>query len=180
MRRNRQIVIPILVAAVAITASILGVRTFMSRGSQDRLAAREDVGITALRAPLPPPSFLACPLYYCNAEAGLIVPVFSLPWQALREKWVRMIAGQPHVVPLGEALEGRRLTYIQHSVLFRFPDAVTVEFVSLGPDRSSLALYSRSRYGRFDFRQNRKRVEAWLADLKKLAIPIPTQSGRSN
>ena len=80
-----------------------------------------------------------------------------------------MIAEQPRIVPLGEALEGRRLTYIQHSVLFRFPDVVTVEFIPLGPDQSSLAIYSRSRYGQYDFGQNRNRVETWLADLEKLA-----------
>lgn len=180
MRRDRLIVIPLLVSAAAITASIVGVRAFMGGASQDRLAAKEDVDIQALRTPLPPPSFLACPPNYCGAAARMTVPVFTLPWQALRDKWAQMIKEQPRIVPLGEALAGRRLNYIQHSSLFRFPDMVTVEFVPLGPDRSSLALYSRSRYGHYDFQQNRKRVETWLADLKKLAQPTPRQSGHSN
>lgn len=172
--------VPLLVAAAAITASIVGVRMFMGRASQDRLAPQDEVDIAALRAPLPPPSFLACPPDYCGVEAGIIVPVFALPWQALRDRWAQMIAEQPRVVRLGEALDGRRLNYIQHSALFRFPDVVTVEFIPLGPDRSSLALYSRSCYGRYDFGQNRKRVEIWLTELEKLAQPIATQPGRSN
>jgi hypothetical protein len=32
-----------------------------------------------------------------------------------------MMAEQPRTVPLGQALEGRRLSYIQHSLLFAFP-----------------------------------------------------------
>lgn len=179
MRRDRSIVIPLLVSAGAITASIVGMRTFMGRASQDRLATKEDVDIQALRTPLPPPSFLACPPNYCAAEASMTAPVFTLPWQALREKWAQMIAEQPRIVPLGEPLAGRRLNYIQHSSLFRFPDIVTVEFAPLGPDRSSLALYSRSRYGHYDFQQNRKRVETWLAGLKKMAQPTPTPTGHS-
>lgn len=140
----------------------------MGGASQDRLAAQDDVDITTLRAPLPPPSFLACPPNYCGVTAGMTTPVFPLPWRALRDQWVKMFAEQPHIVPLGEALEGRRLSYIQHSLLFRFPDVVTVEFVPLGPDHSSLAIYSRSRYGHYDFGHNRNRVETWLADLEKL------------
>jgi uncharacterized protein (DUF1499 family) len=45
---------------------------------------------------------------------------------------------------------------------------VTVEFIPLGPDQSSLAIYSRSRYGHYDFGHNRNRAETWLADLEKL------------
>ncbi len=179
MRRARSIVIPLLVFTAAATASIVGVRTFMGSASQDRLKVKEDVDIRALGA-LRPPSFLACPPNYCRADASMTVPVFILPWQALRDKWAQMIAEQPRIVPLSEALAGRRLNYIQHSSLFRFPDIVTVEFVPLGPDRSSLALYSRSRYGHYDFQQYGRRVKTWLADLEKLTQPIPTRSGHSN
>ena len=67
--------------------------------------------------------------------------------------------------------DGRRFVYIQHSPTFRFPDIITVEFVPLGPYRSSIAIYSRSRYGHYDFGKNRKRVGKWLALLEKVAQP---------
>ena len=69
----------------------------------------------------------------------------------------------------------RRLVYIQHSPAFGFPDIITVEFVALGPDRSGIALYSRSRYGRNDFGKNRERVERWLGLLEK-AAPVAASS----
>ena len=43
--------------------------------------------------------------------------------------------------------EHRRAVYIQRSPIFGFPDIVMVEFVALGPERSSVAVYSRSRHG---------------------------------
>jgi uncharacterized protein (DUF1499 family) len=82
-----------------------------------------------------------------------------------------MVSGDKRTVRVLGEPESRRYTYIQHSPVFRFPDIITVEFVPLGPDHSSLALYSRSRYGEYDFAKNRKRVEKWLVLLQRVAQP---------
>ena len=169
MRKERLVLIPLLAAASTLAASILAVRIFMGRPSQDCLARQEHIDLATLRPPLPLPSFFACPPDYCAAPAGISVPIYSMPWQRLREVWAQMIAREPRVVGVAEELDGRRRVCIQHSSLFRFPDIITVEFVAMGPDRSSLALYSRSRYGRYDFRQNRRRIETWLARLSDFA-----------
>ena len=176
MRKERLVLIPLLAAASTLAASILAIRIFMGQASQDRLAWQEHVDVAGLRPPLPPASFLACPPDYC-AAAGISVPIFAMPWPRLREIWAQMIAREPRVVRVAEELDGRRLVYIQHSSLFRFPDIITVEFVSLGPDRSSLALYSHSLYGRYDFGQNRWRIETWLAKLSDLAAAPMAQPG---
>jgi uncharacterized protein (DUF1499 family) len=93
-----------------------------------------------------------------------------MPWDRLRDYWFEMTSNEPHLVRAAE-FAPRRYVYIQHSPVFRFPDIVTVEFVPLGPNRSSIAVYSRSRYGQYDFAKNRKRVERWLLTLQKLAKP---------
>ena len=67
------------------------------------------------------------------------------------------------------AFDHRRAVYIRRSPIFGFPDIVTVEFVALGPGRSSVAVYSLSRYGGYDFAKNRKRVERWLFVLQEVA-----------
>jgi uncharacterized protein (DUF1499 family) len=71
-------------------------------------------------------------------------------------------------VRVTDAKTQNRLILIQHSVLLRFPDVITVEFVALDADRSSLAIYSRARYGRGDFGVNRKRVQRWLSRLEQM------------
>ena len=162
---------------IGLAAIVLGaaVRVFMSRPAQDRLTPHEQVDITALRPPLPQPSFLACPPGYCAAHPALTTPIFAVSWQGLRDAWTKMIAAEPRVVRVAEGSQERRLVYIQHSAVFRFPDIVAVEFVALGPDRSGIALYSRSRYGRSDFGKNRERVERWLGLLEKIA---PAEASR--
>jgi uncharacterized protein (DUF1499 family) len=109
--------------------------------------------------------FLACPEGYCAGPPDRISPVFDVPAAALRDRWNRMVEAEPRVTRTGSADDALQYDVVQRSRFFRFPDLITVRFVPLGDTRSTLAVYSRSRYGREDFGVNRKRVEAWLAAL---------------
>jgi uncharacterized protein (DUF1499 family) len=159
--------VKIVVAILIVVGLGLGVRIYMSRPDEDRLRPDERVVIGELRDPVAANAFLACPPGYCTASAAPS-PVFSLPVDALARKWVEMLAGEPNVVTVEAATAEHRMVAIQHTRVLHFPDIVTVEFVALGPDRSSLAVYSRSRYGNGDFGTNRKRVLAWLGRLRLL------------
>lgn len=160
-------------AAAVLAPAVLGLalRIYMGREAEDRLAPSEAVSIATLRSPLPQPSFLACPRGYCSALEAVTSPVFGLRWDRLHSFWTEVISREQRVVAVAADPESSRFIYIQHSPTFRFPDIITVEFVRLGPDRSSIAIYSRSRYGELDFGKNRKRVERWLALLERVALP---------
>ncbi len=72
-------------------------------------------------------------------------------------------------VVAGSAAEGH-VTYVQRSKLMQFPDYVSARFVDLPDGGSTLAVFSRARYGQKDFDVNKKRVERWLdATQKRLA-----------
>jgi hypothetical protein len=149
-------------AAVLLGAAGLGLalRLYMGRAGEDRLAAGERVDILKLRGPLPPNAFLACPPADCTLAGAAATPVFDVPVAQLRAAWQRMIARQKRVVEVAADPAAGRFTYIQHTPLLRFPDIA---------DRSSLAIFSRARYGRYDFGTNRARVERWLAALAAAA-----------
>ncbi len=178
MRRNRGLLLPVAIAATAIVGAAAGVRLYMGRRVQDRLEWDEHLDLVLLREPLPRPGFLVCPPGYCQARPDREAPAFAFGWRRLREAWLEMIRAQKRVVLVSTELEGRRLVHVQHSPLLAFPDIVTIEFVALAADRSSLALYSRSRYGRRDFGQNRKRVERWLAALETHAAGVAALADR--
>lgn len=158
-------------AALLLIASalVLGLRVYFGRTAEDRLRPGEDITIETLRGPLAPNAFLACPPGYCAAADAAPSPVFALSADRLAAYWSEMIAKEPRLVQIAAAPEQRRSLLIQRSALFRFPDLVTVEFVALSPDRSSLALFSRARYGRYDFGVNRQRVLRWLSRLEQIA-----------
>ena len=80
-----------------------------------------------------------------------------------------MLASEPGIVIVADEPAQHRLVVIQHTKLLRFPDVVTAEFVALDNDRSSVAVYSKSRYGSGDFGTNRKRILRWLDRLRQQA-----------
>ncbi len=75
---------------------------------------------------------------------------------ALADVRTRRVAGSP---------EDLHVTYVQRSRVLGFPDLVSVRFLDREDGGSTLAIFSRSRFGRSDFGVNRARVEKWLADL---------------
>ena len=65
-------------------------------------------------------------------------PIFDMPWDQLREYWKETIVETAAILVVSE-FEHRRAVCIARSPIFGFPDIVTVEFVTLGPERSSVA-----------------------------------------
>lgn len=158
-----------LIPMLTIGAAGFALRLYMSRASENRLRPGEDVAIADLHGALPPNAFVACPPGYCAAVDAAPSPVFAIGADRLYRSWERLVAQEPRVATMLADPKGRRIIVIQRSPVLHFPDVVTAEFVTLGPDRSSPAIYSRARYGRYDFGVNRRRVEAWLARLQRLA-----------
>jgi hypothetical protein len=161
-------IVGLLFAGLVLAGLCLALRLYMGRAAEDALQPREHVILAELHDPIPANAFLVCPPGYCAATA-LESPVFALPVNRLALNWAEMIAGERGVAEVADEPAARRIVFIQHTPLLRFPDIITVEFVALAPDRSSLAIYSRARYGRGDFGTNRKRVLRWLDRLARIA-----------
>ena len=106
-----------------------------------------------------PNQFLTCPPDLCDGQSES--PVYELSVQDLHERWEDIVAAQPRVELLAE--NSQQFDYVQRSARFRFPDIITVRFISVSPSQSTLAIYSRSVYGESDFGVNRKRIESWLS-----------------
>ena len=106
--------------------------------------------------------FLVSPDNYCDARPHMVSPVFELSVADLRERWMALIAAQPRMETRQADDEAMQYEFIQRTKYMRFPDIITVRFIPLEQARSTLAVFSRSRYGRRDFGVNKKRVRSWL------------------
>lgn len=58
------------------------------------------------------------------------------------------------------------VTYVCRSKVFGFPDYVSISFKAVDVKRSTIGIFSRSRFGRYDFGKNKQRVQKWLTELK--------------
>src|SRR5580658_5105847 len=114
----------------------LAVRLYMSRSAEDELRPDEKIAIRDLRDPIPDNAFLACPVGYCAATAAAS-PSFAVSLERLVDDWEEVIADASGIVRVTAGPAQHRLVLIQHTMLLRFPDIVTVEFVELAAGRSS-------------------------------------------
>lgn len=115
-----------------------------------------------------PNQYLVCNTDICpKAEAHREAPVFDMPAAALRDAWTKMVAAQPRTQHLESDAAQLADEYVQRSALFRYPDFVSVRFVDLSDGGSTVAIYSRSKYGHSDLGVNKKRIDAWLEQLSK-------------
>ena len=152
----------ITVASLAVVAAVL---LFTSLGERP-LSALFSVGdfkpvdFSDIKLTDKPNQFLMCPPHLCNADRHADSPMFDVSVDRLRERWREVVAEQPSVELLAE--NGQQFDYVQRSARFRFPDIITVRLISVSPSQSTLAIYSRSVYGKSDFGVNHKRIEAWL------------------
>jgi len=155
---------------VAVAGAALGARFYFGREAEDHLGAGEQADFAHLDLPSRENVYLMCPAdpLICNLKADEASPTFPVDPARLRDRWMEMAAAEPRVHLVGTEKERMHLAYIQHSFFFQFPDVITVEFLPTGNGHSTLALLSRSRYGKGDFGVNAARVDAWIAKLKAL------------
>lgn len=125
----------------------------------------ETVDFNQLQLPDSPNWYLICPPMQCR-EANAEAPVFNLPVEALDDKWQRVISETKRVEPFYSNTEDRHYAYVIRTKWLRFPDTVNVQLYSLGENASSIAIYSRSKYGYSDLGVNQARVEKFLAQLQ--------------
>lgn len=117
-----------------------------------------------------PNQALVCPERLCQkARSDVLAPVFPVAAGELLRRVQRVVDSEPNSAALGCsgdcALAAR---YVEYSSLFRFPDVVDVQVVSAGAKASTLAIYSRSVFGYWDFEVNKARVDRWLAALQRI------------
>jgi uncharacterized protein (DUF1499 family) len=117
-----------------------------------------------------PNDALACLSSLCaRAKIDFPSPSFPVPVEELRKRVDIVVGSEPNSDELtcttDCATSGR---FVEYSPLFRFPDVIDVKVIEAGAGKSTLAIYSRSVVGYWDFGVNAERVRRWLAALTRI------------
>lgn len=97
-------------------------------------------------------------------------PAFERPVHQLAGEFRRHALAQSGVALKDVSIDGRVLELIHRAGLFKISTRISAQFLSLDEERSTLAVYSRTRYGSRS--ANRQRIDTWL---KALGGDMPTQ-----
>lgn len=115
--------------------------------------------------PSSPNTALAAPAGFGPAP-DIVTPSYRMPAENLFSLVQDVAARQPRTFQAAKYPDQLQVHYAARSAVFNFPDQIIVQVLQEGPDNSGLIVYSRSVYGESDFGVNRKRIEAWLAELR--------------
>jgi uncharacterized protein (DUF1499 family) len=96
--------------------------------------------------------------------ADQIAPVYDMPKERLREIFFEAMDLNPRMSIEKNYDNVDQYDIVERSKYFQFPDILTVRFFRRGEDedKSTLAMYSRSVYGHYDFGVNQARIEKLL------------------
>lgn len=103
-------------------------------------------------------------------------PVYPVSAQRLADAWAAVVRAQPRATIVAVSDDGLRIDSEQRSRLMGFVDRIAMRAVPVDDNRATLAVYSRATIGYYDFGVNRRRVEAWLAELAQRLEQTPAAS----
>jgi uncharacterized protein (DUF1499 family) len=93
-----------------------------------------------------------------------VAPVYATDSVALMSRIEEVALAEPHTRVLAGSPKDGWMTFVQRSALWGFPDVISVRAFPEGAG-ATLAIWSRSRFGEYDWGVNHARVERWLAAL---------------
>ena len=124
-----------------------------------------------------PNDALACPPDVCpKARIDIVPPVYPVSAERLRAIVAEVAQEEPRTLSTWANSfpdDGDQDRYGTRSRILRFPDTVNVKIIPRGENGATLALYSRSQIGYWDFGVNRARLERWLERIGELAAQEP-------
>jgi len=97
-------------------------------------------------------------------------PMFEVSALELAAAFDRVAMAQPRVSLLAGSVDELWMTYVQRTALMRYPDYISVKVIGNTDGSATLAIYSRSRFGRSDFGVNRARVKMWIKALGQMLV----------
>ena len=110
-----------------------------------------------------PNRFLMLPLELkSRSRADIPSPVIAKSASDAARIWFQVLSEEQQVYLKRYDLINLQFDFIQRTGIFHFIDDITVQFFDRNHASSTLAVYSRSKVGIYDFGVNRRRVTRWV------------------
>ncbi len=120
-----------------------------------------------------PNFYLMCPKSICSIDSD-ISPTFETDANTLYQAVANVVKNKARVKITSQDDKKYQLAYIQTSRFFNFPDYIDIQVFPVNNNQSTLAIFSRSRYGYYDFGVNKKRVADIIKELSSITSNIIT------
>ena len=144
-----------------LAAAALGLALVGCGSGVEGITAPPPIDMAHLERPESPNTALAAPDRF-TPTPDIITPVYNRSADNLYATVIEMAKAQDRTYLLQRYDDRRQASFVARTMLFGFPDLITVQVLEDGAERSRLVIWSRSIYGYSDFGVNRRRVARWL------------------
>jgi len=118
-----------------------------------------------IERPSSPNTYYVAPQSMVEERVDLEAPIYAAPAAIMANAFDQYVVTQPNVISLARSANGLFSTYVQRTPTLKMPDYISVKFIDLEDGKSTLAIYSRSRFGYGDLGVNKARIGLWLQSL---------------
>ncbi|MBR72279.1 MAG: hypothetical protein CMM30_04985 [Rhodospirillaceae bacterium] len=118
-------------------------------------------------------SFFSAPRDWGMNTSHYSTPIYEGKWNYIIETLSKIANDEPRTVTLKNNISEGKLQLCQKSLIFKFPDLIWIQAITIDEYSSSVAIFSKAKYGKYDFGVNKKRVLRWIDKLSD-KIPIKT------
>jgi len=113
-----------------------------------------------------PNSYRMAPEGLTEKRIDIISPIYSENALTIAQAFDEFALRQRSTVRIAGFPAELMMTYVQRTERLKFPDYISIKFIDLGDNTSTIAVYSRSRYGYADQGVNKARVDRWVKTLE--------------
>lgn len=113
-----------------------------------------------------PHSFRMAPPALTEEHVDSPSPVYSANPTLMAKAFDDYVLAQRKTARIAGSPEEGWMTYVQRSEKLNLPDYISVKFLDLNGGKSTVAVYSRSRFGHSDMGVNEARVMSWIGTLR--------------
>jgi len=146
-------------AALALLACMASADCFCSRAAAETVKLENY--FRTLKRPDSPNTWLVAPADFVT-KPDAVAPLFDVPVSRLREAFMSVVTRAEGATVVAESADGMHIVVTTR--LLKFKDDVRVLFIPVGERQSTMALYSASRVGYWDFGTNRRRIDEWVEE----------------
>src|SRR5262245_29188733 len=143
MKRWTRLALSILIGlAIVVVAAVVTVRILVQPATTDF------IGFADLHRSPTPNDALACPPGSCESRFDLTVASPPISAESLAAKVKQLPALEPRTTIVNANEAEHRYVLVQRSALFDFPDTINIAIEPVDASHATLAIYSRSGYGK--------------------------------
>jgi len=150
-----------LILAILLVIGVFYIRTVTAGHDPDEW----HIDPLTVERPASPNTYFVAPQSLVDSSVDLEAPIYAAPAAIMAQAFNDFVLTQPNIVALAQAADGLWATYVQRTPTLKMPDYITVKFIELEGGKSTIAIYSRSRFGYGDLGVNKMRVDLWLQSL---------------